>query len=150
MPQAVTCRCSGKGITGIPTGLEISELCREQLNTLTTGDDFGFLCWKPQYAAGHLFLRSFAWQPWVWRQNRIWCMCAYIHTHRYIYIHRYTDTYGHFVLLHGANQKRHQTDKGREPLLEHLQLGTEAQGPTNTTRGGDARGRGSASQPKHS
>jgi len=44
MPQAVVCRCSGKRITGVPLGLETSELCREQLNTLTIGDDSGFLC----------------------------------------------------------------------------------------------------------
>lgn len=44
MPQAVICRCSGKRITGVSMGLEISELCRKQLNTLTIGDSFGFLC----------------------------------------------------------------------------------------------------------
>lgn len=115
MPQAVIRRCSGKRITGVPMGFEISELCREQLNTLIIGDDFGFLCWKPQCAAGHLLLWSFAQQPWAWRQNRTWCICAYIYTHIHIY--------GPSVWHHGANQeKKDQRDKEGEDLMEHLQL----------------------------
>lgn len=68
-------------------GPEISELCGEQLNTLAIGDDLGFLCWKPQSAAGHLLLWNFAQQPWACREIRLWGIFTYTYTHTHICIY---------------------------------------------------------------
>lgn len=81
-------------------GLEISELCRKQLNTLTIGDSFGFLCCE---SLSVQLVSSYS-EVLLGNPEHEDRTESDVYVRIYIWTHMYT--YSSFVWHHGAKQEK--------------------------------------------